>query len=204
MKKEKVRLGAALKERFRKAMVSLKRKPHMIPLTVLLVAFLWYTLQLTVVSNATVSINTGGMGLSGFVTLLFSILGLVCFGYSFPHRKPVVAWKLGLMFLLFGCVIYADVHYMNVVRDRVYQEFAYSSADKIINNLSVIDSRQVVRMQTKHAISNLLSVHILLVSIGLALTALLPVYTPLIRRIRTSVHVDSNENMGKIDIDGDD
>lgn len=59
-------------------------------------------------------------------------------------------------------------------------------------------------MQTKHAISNLLSVHILLVSIGLALTALLPVYTPLIRRIRTSVHVDSNENMGKIDIDGDD
>ena len=39
---------------------------------------------------------------------------------------------------------------------------------------------------------------------GAALTALLPVYKPLIKRINTSVEVAANEEMGTIDISGED
>ena len=52
------------------------------------------------------------MGLCGFVTMLFSMLGLVSFGRSFPHRKPVNKLMLALTFALFGAVILADVRYI--------------------------------------------------------------------------------------------
>ena len=50
----------------------------------------------------------------------------------------------------------------------------------------------------------MLRVHMILVLTGAALTALLPLYAPLIRRINTSVEVAENEDMGTIDIAGED
>ena len=50
----------------------------------------------------------------------------------------------------------------------------------------------------------MLNVHVILVCVGAALTALLPVYSPLIKKINTSVEVAANENMGAIDISGED
>ena len=49
-----------MKEKFRKFLVSLKRKPHMIPLVVLVVAFVVYSLRLTVISNTTAKIQGSG------------------------------------------------------------------------------------------------------------------------------------------------
>ena len=50
----------------------------------------------------------------------------------------------------------------------------------------------------------MLHVHVILIIIGAALTILLPLYTPLIRKINTSVEVSGNEGMGTIDISGED
>ena len=40
--------------------------------------------------------------------------------------------------------------------------------------------------------------------IGLGLTALLPVYRPLIRKINTNIAVEENQEMGALDLTGDD
>ena len=50
----------------------------------------------------------------------------------------------------------------------------------------------------------MLRVHTVLLIIGAALTALLPLYRPMIRKINTSVEVEGNEQMGAIDISGED
>ena len=47
-------------------------------------------------------------------------------------------------------------------------------------------------------------VHMVLVIIGTALLALLPVYAPLIRKINTNVEVAGNSDMAAIDISGED
>ena len=96
-----------MKEKFRKFLVALKRKPHMIPLMVLVIAFLVYSLRLTVISNTTAKIQGPGMGLCGFIIMLFSMLGLVSFGRTFPHRKPVNKFMLALTFVLFIAVMVA-------------------------------------------------------------------------------------------------
>ena len=52
-------------EFLRKKLVSLKRKPQVIALAVLAVAFVYYSLNLTKISNTTAKIQGPGMGLSG-------------------------------------------------------------------------------------------------------------------------------------------
>jgi len=178
-----------MKEKIRKFLVSLKRKPHMIPLVVLGIAFLVYSLKLTVISNTTARIQGSGMGLCGFVTMLFSMLGLVSFGRSFPHRKPVNKLMLILTFVLFACVIFADVKYIEAVNAALTRE-----VDPIVvteNTSYITDS------------VSMLKTHILVLGIGLGLTALLPVYQPLIRKINTNIAVEENQDMGTIDLSGD-
>ena len=92
------------KEFVRKRIVALKRKPQTISLVVLALAFLYYSLNLTKISNTTAKIQSPGMGLCGFVTMLFSILCMVCFLNAFPHRKKVNVPMLILMFLMVGAV----------------------------------------------------------------------------------------------------
>lgn len=204
MSKAKISLGASLRERYRKILVSVKRKPHLIPLFIMGFSFMWYSLQLTTVSNATATINGAGMGLCGFVTMLFSVLGLVCFGYAFPHRKPVNKVMLTVMTVMFLAVIYADYRYLSTIRIWVYNEFAFASASTIVNDLSIFEARQVSRIQTKHMINRMLTVHMILVGVGLIMTALLPFYSKLIKRINTTVKVAENDDMTSLDLAGDD
>ena len=71
-------------EMLRKFIVSLKRKPQNIAMAALVVSFLVYSLNLTSISNTTAKIQGGGMGFTGFCTMLFSILSFVCFLNAFP------------------------------------------------------------------------------------------------------------------------
>ena len=128
-----------LKESFRKLLVSLKRRPHMIPLLVFALAFLVYSLNLMNISDTTAKIQGKGMGLCGFATMLFSLLSLLCFLNAFPHRKRVNVPMLVLSFLM----------------------------------------------------------------VGVVLTALLPVYSKLLRKINTSVSVEDNGKLDAIDISGE-
>ena len=100
-----------LKEFIRKRLVSLKRKPDMIALLVLGVAFVYYSLNLTNVSDTTAKIQGPGMGLSGFVTMLFSVLALVCCLNAFPRRKPTNIPMLALMTVMLGAIVYCDIYY---------------------------------------------------------------------------------------------
>ena len=177
-------------EFFRKWMVSLKRKPQIIALAVLAAAFVYYSLNLTQVSNTTAKIYGPGMGLAEFATMLLSMLGLLCFMNAFPHRKKTNIPMLALMFVMVGIVFYCDIYY----GDRISE--ALTRADNPI----VLDS-------TNQYIANarkMLDIHKILLIAGAALTALLPVYKPLIKHINTSVEVEANENMGAIDISGED
>ena len=104
-----------VKEFFRKKIVTLKRKPQMIPMLVLAVGFLFYSLNLTHVSDTTAKIQLSGMGLSGFCTMLFSMLSFVCFLNSYPHRKKTNIPMLVLMFLMLALLIVCDTFYMGQI-----------------------------------------------------------------------------------------
>ncbi len=177
-------------EFLRKWLVSLKRKPHMIAMVVLAVAFIYYSLNLTQISNTTAKIYGNGMGLAEFATMLLSMLSLVCFMNAFPHRKKTNIPMLVLMFIMTGIVIYCDIFYGQRITEAI------TRADNPISatgaNIYITNAQ------------NMLKVHTVLLIIGAALTALLPVYRPLIKNINTSVAVEGNENMGTIDISGED
>ena len=175
-----------MKEFFRKRLVSLKRKPHMIPLAVLGLAFVYYSLNLTQVSNTTALINGQHMGLTEFATMLFSVLSLVCFMNAFPHRKKVNIPMLALMFLMVGGMIFCDIYYGGRITVAVTREV--NRIDPTGKNIFVTNAR------------NMLRVHEIILIAGAALTALLPVYAPLLKKINTSVRVEDNGDMAAIDI----
>ena len=179
-----------MKEFFRKKMVGLKRKPHMIALTVMAVAFVYYSLNLTQISNTTAKVQGQGMGLAGFVTMLFSILSLVCFLNAFPHRKKTNIPMLVLMFLMVGVIIYCDIYYSGRITNAI------TRADNPIDPTGINSYIS--------AAANMLKVHMIILIVSAALTALLPVYAPLLKKVNTSIEVAANENMGTIDLRGED
>ena len=184
------RFAAGLKEAWRKFLVAIKRRPQMIPLVVLVVAFLVYSLNLMHVSDTTAKIQGAGMGLAGFATMLFSMLSMVCFMNAFPYRKKVNIPMLVLMFVMLGVVIFADVYYLGRI------SAALNRADNPIaitaSTLYIAYAQWYVRM------------HIIILCVAIVLIVLLPVYSKWIRKIRTSVEVTDNGAMGEIDISGDD
>ena len=177
-----------MKEFFRKKMVGLKRKPQTIALVVLAVAFLYYSLNLTQISNTTAKIQGPGMGLAGFVTMLFSMLSLVCFMNAFPHRKKTNIPMLVLMFLMVGVIIYCDIYYGGRITNAI------TRADNPIDPTGV--NSYITTAQ------NMLKVHMIILIIGAALTALLPVYAPLLKKVNTSIEVAGNEDMAALDLRG--
>lgn len=187
---KKVSFGARVKESIRKFIVTLKHKPHYIPLVMLVITFLYFSLNLTHISDTTAKIQGAHMGLCGFATMLFSILSLVCFGNAFPHRKPVNKPMFVLMFVLFGIILFADTMYMNTVLTAI------TRAD---NPIAVTESTAYIALAY-----NMLSTHRILLGISILLIILLPVYSKLIRKIKTNIEVDEVQDMAAIDISGED
>ncbi len=177
------------KEWGRKQIVSLKRNPQRIALVAYLITFLYYALNLTCISNTTSRIQGPGMGLCGFVTMLFSMLSLVSFLNAFPHRKPVNKPMLILLFVLSAIVLYADYHYRSLIYNAIF---------RAENPIVVTESTIYIKTA-----ADVLSVHMVLLIISIALVALLPVYSKLIKKINTSVEVDGYDSMEAIDISGE-
>nr|SIP63205.1 hypothetical protein [uncultured bacterium] len=179
-----------LREFIRKRLVGLKRKPQTIALLVLAAAFLYYSLNLSQIANTTALINGPHMGLAEFATMLFSTLGLVSFLNAFPHRKKTNIPMLVLTFLMIAVLICCDVYYSGRINIALTREDSPISPTG--KNIFVAVAQNVVH------------VHMILVIIGAALLALLPVYTPAIRRINTNIEIAGNSDMGTIDISGED
>ena len=171
-------------EFIRKTIVSLKRKPQTIPLLVLAAAFLVYSLNLTHVSDTTAKIQLAGMGLSGFCTMLFSLLSFVCFINAYPHRKKTNIPMLVMMFLMLGILIFCDTYYAG----RITQ--AITRADHPI----VVDANTLYIAKAH----DMLRVHRVIVALGALLTLLVPVLRKLLRRIDTSLPVEEGMEMEAI------
>ncbi len=179
--------AAGMPEFLRKIIVSLKRRPQTIPLLVFVIAFLIYSLHLTHVSHTTARIQGPGMGLYGFITMLFSMLSFVCFSNSFPRRKKPNAPMLILMFVMIICIIFCDVQYRGLIFTALNRaENPIAAEDYILSAYRMLMS------------------HIITLCIGCALVALLPVYSRLLRSIKTSVEVEDNGKLDVIDISGED
>ena len=179
-----------IKEFFRKRVVALKRKPQTIALLAFALAFLYYSLNLTKISDTTAYINLPGMGLAGFATMLFSILLMVCFMNAFPHRKKVNVPMLALMFVLVGIIIYAGIFYQGRITEALTRE---------VNPITVSADKSYIS-----AAVHMLTVHRVILIIGVALVVLLPVYSKLLKKINTNVDVADNGGMAAIDISGED
>ena len=174
-------------EFFRKIIVALKRRPQTIPLLVLVLAFLIYTLNLTHISHTTSRIQGPGMGLYGFITMLLSMLSFVCFMNAFPHRKKVNVPMLVLMFVMFAIIIFADVQYRGLIHAALTR-----AENPIAEELYITKS------------FNMLLSHIITLLVASGLIALLPVYTKWLRKINTSIGVEDNGRLAEIDISGED
>lgn len=181
---------SVFKEFFRKRMVALKRKPQIIALLVLVAAYVYYSLNLSQIANTTALINGPHMGLAEFSTMLFSALALVTFLNAFPHRKKANVPMLVLTFLMIGVLIFCDYYYGGRITAALTREDSPISPTG--KNAFVAVAQGVLR------------VHMILVIIGAALLALLPAYSPLIRKINTNVEVAGNSDMAAIDISGED
>lgn len=176
-----------IKEIIRKFLVSLKRNPQFIPLAMALVAFIYYSFNLTDVSDTTAKIQGMGMGLSQFCIMLFSLLSLVCMLNSFPRRQKPNIPMIVLMYAMFGIIIFCDIHYGNM----------------IMNALTRAESPIVLDLGTAYIASayNMLRTHMVLIIITAVLVALLPVYSKLLKKINTSVQLEYSEDMAAIEID---
>ena len=173
-----------LKEMVRKFIVALKRRPQRIPLAVFMVAFIIYSFNLTSVSNTTSLLGGPNMGLAAFATMLFSMLSLLCCNNAFPYRKPVHKPMLVLTFVMQVIILFADWYYL--------QRIVIDGAGVDWNQNTFIYYAQYY-----------LTVHMVIIVVGVVLTALLPVYSKLLRKINTNVEVEGNADMGEIDLAGD-
>ena len=181
---------SGFREFLRKLLVGLKRRPQIIPMLILALAFLVYSLNLTNISNTTAKIQGQGMGLAGFCTMLFSLLSFLCFLNAFPHRKKVNIPMLLLMFIMLGIIFYCDIYY----------------SGRIMNALTRAENPIAITSTTMYIPKayNILYDHMIILGVAIASIILLPVYGKLIKKINTSVTVEGNGDLEAIDISGED
>ena len=173
------------KESWRKFIVSLKKRPHNIPLCMMVIAFIVYSFNLTKISNTTAVVNQTYMGLCEFVIMLFSVLAFVCFLNAYPKRqKPIVPMVI-LLYVLEIIILIADVVYISKINAG-------------LQTIQINASRQFIP-QAK----SMLTVHIVLVVISIVLITLIPVIGKALNKIDTSVALAGNDDVA-IELTDDD
>lgn len=179
------KIGAGVKEFFRKKVVSLKRNPKMVPMLILLLGFVYYSLNIASVSETTLQLQTKGenMGLTAFALMLLSLLCVVSLMNAFPHRKKANIPMLAITVIMLGVIIFCDYHY----------------ADCIWNWWASQDRRFDYVTKAYNAVNT----HMYITIAGLVALALMPVYTKLLRKINTSVNIEDNGNMDAIELSED-
>lgn len=183
---KKKKKNGKFKEFWRKKLVALKRSPNMIPIVMLFVTFLVFSLNLTKFSNTTAKIQGPNMGLSQFCIMLLSLLALLCLMNSFPRRKKPNIPMIVLLFVMIGIIIFCDVHYMNCILAAVNRA----------------ESPIVINSTTQYIADaySILNTHIVMMIISAALVILYPVYSKLLKKINTSIEVEDNGKMEAIEI----
>lgn len=182
--------GAWLKERVRKILVALKKNPQFVPLLALCASFLEYSLNLTEISNTTAKIQGLNMGLAAFVTMLFMMLSFVCMLNAFPKRQKPKTPMIILMMVLYGAVIWADIHYMTKISWALYREE---------NPIPLTESTMYI-----YDAYNTVLIHVILVGVTIVCVLLEPVFAKLFKKINTSIDVEGSGDIQNIDISDED
>lgn len=189
-KKTKTNFKAWIKERVRKFLVALKKNPQAIPLVALCVSFLQYSLNLTDISNTTAKIQGTNMGLSAFVSMLFMILSFVCMLNAFPKRQKPKIPMIILMVVLYGTIIFSNLHYISCIDAAIY---------RAENPIQITTATIYI-----YNAYNTISINIVLVAITVALVILEPVIAKLLKKINTSIEVEGSGDIANIDISAED
>ena len=186
-KQESAKQKRGKNEFVRKFFVYMKRSPQNIPLVVLGIAFLVYSLNLTSISNTTARINTPNMGQCEFVAMLLSILAFVCFLRTFPKRQKPNKIMLSILYAMLGIMIFVDGVYLVRIGQAV---------NRAVNPIK--KSADISAAQTT------VIMHIVFVAICAVLLLTLPLYAKGLKKINTSIDVEGNGEMAEIDISGED
>lgn len=220
--KQKESFGAKIKEWFRKQGVSLKRKPQKIAFLFFVISTVMYLIGLNVLSPGPVK-NFGSkpyLGLSVFVTTLFSILVLVLFMNTFPKRG--IRYKkngkkhsmnyimLALTFVFVLVMFLMDILYYKQLTGCIAgNESTFfkdaSQASKYVKYFAEDVTLDTIAYDPTNYKSYLVSAlqldiaHMVFLGISALLLATLPLYKKLIMKINTSKMIERTEIKEVID-----
>lgn len=180
-----MKLIEKIKNSIRKFIVGLKRSPSNIPMVVLIISFVYYSFNMSNMSDTTALVYGPHMGLCQFAILLLSTLSIVCMLNAFPKRKKANVPMVILLFVMFAVKIVSAVHYRNCIFNATHRE---NSPIDIVANPFVAES------------DKMLAGYIVLVAITAALVALMPLYSKLLKKINTSVEIEGNGDMEAIEL----
>ena len=96
---------------------------------------------------------------------------------------------LMLAFLMIGVILFCDNYYLAAITNALTRA---QNPIKIGKNTLYIAKA-----------NNMLNDHMVILIVGVVLTALLPLYAKLLRKINTSVSVEDNGKLDAIDISGE-
>lgn len=188
--KKKTGVWAWIKEKIRKLLVALKKNPQVIPLIALTVSFVIFSFNLTDISNTTAKIYGKNMGLCAFISMLLSILSYVCMFSAFPKRKkPNIAMVI-LLLVMYSIVIVADLSYSNSITIALTRP----------ENPIVVTKSTFYILNAQY----IMTVHIVTTIITMVTVVLEPMIAKLLKKIKTSIDVEDNGELGVIDIGDED
>ena len=173
--------------KWRETFVAIKRKPQTIPLTGVILSFVWYSFNLSLTAFTTSRLQGNNMGLTGFAIMLFSTLSMVCCINAFPYRKKAKVPMLILLFVMLEIVFVCDIHYLVCIVGKL--------GAGTISNSEVLQKIEKAR--------TVILVHMIIVRLSIYLIVALPGYSKLLRKIKTSIEVEENSEMEAIDISGE-
>jgi glucan phosphoethanolaminetransferase (alkaline phosphatase superfamily) len=163
------------KEWFRKKMVTLKRKPNHIPLTMLIISCLIFNLNLTSFSNTIAQINEPGMGLTFFIVVLCSYLSIISFILAFPNRKkPKIVSIVLVCFMLL----------LSIAGQLLFHYFIIYGTEIKPNPVVITEAKNYINVAKRIAI-----IHVISCSITFLLIITMPLYRKLLQKINTTVTI---------------
>lgn len=178
------------KEFIRKFFVGLKRNPQNIALVMMVVTFVIYSLNLTSIADTTAKVSLANMGQCEFVSMLLGILAFVSFLRAYPRREKPKVIMIGLTILMDAVMIFCDIIYTTRINQALTRP-----EDPIV----ITEDTQCITVA-----QGIVSLHIILMIVCIALIVLLPVYSKLLKKINTSIDVAGNDDIAAIDIANED
>ena len=190
------KIGAGIKEWFRKFIVNLKRRPMNIAFFVLIVSTLLNLFFLGSYAQVAIIPAYGNefQGLCVFVNQLFCILSLMLFLNSFPKREKKPKLPMLIALFVFIVVMLAIDIYLFIIWDaNIAADIAnkaYSTRPKAFKEAFEVAWHGVL-------------VHAIVLAIAAILTATYPLYGKLINKINTKKELEVTEIKEEIDTSED-